>query len=440
MLGRVITAAAGAPYRDVVTDRLLRPLGMDATVYTVDEVDPAVLAQGYGRPLGNWRRVPFAEYGAFAPMGGLFSSVADLARWVGGMTAAFPPRDGADDVPHPLGRAARREMQQPQRGLPPTVTWRSLTAPPVVRGQAYGFGLLVETDPEAGAIVSHSGGYPGFGSHMRWHPSTGLGVVVLGNATYTPAARLGAQIMDSLLVATHRGRGPDRGPVPVPAPGPAPGGVGAEGTPDSFTAAATEQATRDVTRLVTAWDDDLADRLFAMNVDLDEPLANRRAAVEHMVATLGPLEPDEAAPMTSSSPAHRAWWLRGPGGRVRVEIRMSPELPPRVQTLTVSAVPDPTAALRGAAEAVARRLGTGDEGPTGGEPLAVVDDDVRQDVERQLRVASAWAGASRVTEVVAGDGRREATFRLEGERCALLLALTLDPATGRVTVLTLSPA
>ena len=33
----------------------------------------------------------FDPAGAFAPMGGIFSCVRDLARWVAGFAAAFPP-------------------------------------------------------------------------------------------------------------------------------------------------------------------------------------------------------------------------------------------------------------------------------------------------------------------------------------------------------------
>jgi hypothetical protein len=39
-----------------------------------------------------------------------------------------------------------------------------------------------------GRVVGHGGGYPGFGSHMRWHPASGLGVVALANARYAPVA------------------------------------------------------------------------------------------------------------------------------------------------------------------------------------------------------------------------------------------------------------
>src|SRR5262249_56017133 len=63
----------------------------------------------------------------------------------------------------------------------------------------YGFGLFVEEHPARGRIASHSGGYPGFGSHMRWHPETGLGVIVLANSTYAAASTLAADLMDAAL-------------------------------------------------------------------------------------------------------------------------------------------------------------------------------------------------------------------------------------------------
>ena len=58
-------------------------------------------------------------------------------------------------------------------------------------------------------------------------------------------------------------------------------------------------------------------------------------------ATHGPLMPDAAVEPESHGPSHLAWWLRGERGRVRVEILMSPERPPRVQGLTITSVPEP---------------------------------------------------------------------------------------------------
>ena len=39
-------------------------------------------------------------------------------------------------------------------------------------------------DQRLGTIVTHSGGVPGYGSHMRWIPDRRIGVVALSNVTY----------------------------------------------------------------------------------------------------------------------------------------------------------------------------------------------------------------------------------------------------------------
>ena len=56
-------------------------------------------------------------------MGGLFTTVRDVSRWVAGFADAFPPRDGPEDS-HPLSRGTRREMQQVHRSFSPEVAWR----------------------------------------------------------------------------------------------------------------------------------------------------------------------------------------------------------------------------------------------------------------------------------------------------------------------------
>src|SRR6266700_1938901 len=116
ILGRVITAVTGMAYPDFVRHRLLRPLGMTRTGYEVEEFEvprqasgPAGVARGYRRAPGGWSEVAFDPAGAFAPMGGIFSCVRDLTRWVAGFAAAFPPggEDAAAAGPHRLGRRAR---------------------------------------------------------------------------------------------------------------------------------------------------------------------------------------------------------------------------------------------------------------------------------------------------------------------------------------------
>ncbi len=133
-------------------------------------------------------------------MGGVFSTVADLARWAAGFADAFPARDGAQ-AGHPLSRAARREMQLPQLAI---VGWPAGSYPDAAT-MSYGFGLFVEEGPVFGTMVQHSGGYPGFGSQMRWHPATRTGVIVLGNGTYANVGSLALAILSDVLTQLRAG-------------------------------------------------------------------------------------------------------------------------------------------------------------------------------------------------------------------------------------------
>jgi CubicO group peptidase (beta-lactamase class C family) len=428
LLGRVVAAAAGRPYREVVSRRLLEPLGLTSTGFEAGDVPADRLAVGHVRRAAGWEEVPFDPYGAFAPMGGIFSSVRDLARWVGEFTDAFPPRDDPESG-HPLRRSSRREQQQPARAYLAQLAWAGVDAPPALRSAAYGFGLVVESSARFGTLVGHSGGYPGFGSHMRWHPGTGLGAVVLANSTYARAYLLTERILDAALAA--------RPPRAVPVRGPAPGTVAPW--------AATVAAAADVDRLIAEWDDGLAARLFAPNVDLDEPLAARRDRIRQLHEVLGPLRPDPAGRVEHASPAHRSWWLRGPRGRLRVDIRLTPERPPRVQLLNLVAVPDPSRDLQ---RAVSLLRGSLNSTLAAVPPLLAFTDDVDRDaLQRLLQAGAAWAGTVSVGDVVGGDGWSETTVRLVGSRRDLVLGVRLatseppGPAgSPRVCGVTLRPA
>ena len=332
LLGRVIAAAAGTEYREFVTGRLLAPLGMARTGFEAGPVAGDELARGYQRDGTDWAELVPDGYGAFAPMGGVFSCVSDLARWVSGFAAAFPPGAEPDGGGHPLGRSTRREMQLAQVLLPPD-------EPPLPGGEVadgargYGFGLFVTETPAWGRIVFHSGGYPGFGSHMRWHPATGLGVIVLANSTYAAAHPLAARLMEELLRGTAAAGRPG-GPV-VTGPAPAPGGPWPE----------TLQAQREADQLLRSWDDQAADQLFAPNVALDEPYARRRDEAGRFWERIGPLRPGEPRPAEFDSPAHCRWWLAGEHGSACAEIKLTAERPPRVQLLALAVPPAPGGVL-----------------------------------------------------------------------------------------------
>src|SRR5262249_15005534 len=197
VLGRVITAVTGLAYHEFVRERLMRPLGLASTGFEVAEFDGLNLASGYRHGPGGWEELGPDGCGAFAPMGGVFSCVEDLARWVSGFAGAFPPGEPGAGSAHPLARATRRGRQLPQVALKRPAPAR-LPGGNAAGAVSYGFGLFVEDHPR-GLVVSHSGGYPGFGSNMRWHPGTGIGVIVLANSTYAAAPTLAAGLFETAL-------------------------------------------------------------------------------------------------------------------------------------------------------------------------------------------------------------------------------------------------
>ena len=183
ILGRVVTSASGQEYREFVRDRILAPLGMTSTGYLQEEVPAQRLAHGYVRLDETLVREGTDPYGALASMGGVFTSVRDLALWVEGFLDAFPARDEPEGR-HPLRRASRREMQQLHRLIPPSVDAHPAHAAPAVDAAGYGYGLVVRSNVELGTFVSHGGGYPGFGTQMAWHPASGIGLIGFANLRY----------------------------------------------------------------------------------------------------------------------------------------------------------------------------------------------------------------------------------------------------------------
>ncbi len=304
LLGRLVARLTGRSCQDVIDERFLGPLGMHDTVWTPrpDQVDRVI---GHRLVEGAWHvdePAPLGD-GAFAPMGGLWSTVEDLARWLAFFLDAFPARDDPDDGP--LRRATRREMQR---------AWRadSLEATPChqcdgVRATADGYaaGLRVIDDAHVGIAVSHSGGLPGFGSNMVWLPDRGIGLVSFGNLSYAPMRAANHAALDALH---HRGQLPPPRPQPVPA--------------------ALHDAARSLVDLLNGWDDRAAHALFADNVGLDDPFDRRRRQAADLVAATGRLE---LADVSAENGADATVTARGELGSATILFQLHPLVPPRVQ-------------------------------------------------------------------------------------------------------------
>ncbi len=308
ILGRVVTNVSHMPYTRYVRQNVLLPLGMTSTTLEVAQVPANRLAHGYRLQDGQWLEEPQLANGSFGSMGGMLTSVSDLGKWVAYLLDAWPPRDGAERGP--VKRSSRREMQQVARFSSATVVVDSATHSIFMSAGGYGYGLGVTRNCDFAAIVSHSGGLPGFGSIMRWLPDYGVGIVAMGNLTYTGWSVVTSQAFDALK---ETGELVPRSPTPAP----------------------ILLTRRDqVTRLVTHWDDALADSLAAMNLYKDESKPRRQAALAKLVSAAGGDCRNEG-PLVAENALRGRWRMRCANGDLRVSITLAPTEPATVQFLDV---------------------------------------------------------------------------------------------------------
>jgi hypothetical protein len=132
--------------------------------------------------------------------------------------------------------------------------------------------------------------------------------------------------------------------------------------------------------------------------------------------------------------------MRGERGRLKVEIQLSPEKEPLVQTLNLTSVPEPTPELKAAAEQVVAALAGSDGGsPRWPTSLAVGPDVDRDALDRACRATEARFGTVKLGPPIAGDGVKTATFRLECARGKVDLRLERNPEDGVLTAVGLVP-
>ena len=311
--GLAVARAVGRPLEEFVRDEVLVPLGLTSTFFDSAVPDGVSRAVGYSLDEnGAWVGYPPQASDAFAGAGGIMSTVRDLTRWITWLGSAFrPPRDADVAV---LSRASRRELQRMHIPYPPSL---ALTSGGAVRMTVAGYalGLVTETDLHRGTSVHHSGGLPGFILHMRWHPDSGHGIVVLTNSHRGDPVTPAAEALGRVLA---------RGHVPAETVSLWPDTVSLRGDAD---------------RLIRTWDDDLAARIFADNVDFDRPLAQRRAEIERLTAEVGPLLPPRPSPalVSSATSADVTWSIPGESGELLCMIHLTPVEPAQIQEIVVRA-------------------------------------------------------------------------------------------------------
>ena len=159
LLGEALESVTGRPFDALLQRSVLGPLGLKGSAPSLTPRVRRTIATGYYRRRPGEVRHPsrHADARAFAPAGGLVSTVPDLLDY---QHAHFPGGSGL------ISDLSKREMQRTQ--------WQRPEEP------NHGLGWMI-WHVDGVAIRGHSGGFPGFTTKIGFSPESALCAAVLMN-------------------------------------------------------------------------------------------------------------------------------------------------------------------------------------------------------------------------------------------------------------------
>jgi CubicO group peptidase (beta-lactamase class C family) len=310
LLGRIVTNVSGRPYQQYIMQEIMRPLGMSSTGYDVIASPQERRAIGYRWENNAWSEEPTMRDGEFGAMGGVQTTANDYAKWMAFLLSAWPARDGPETGP--VKRATVREMAQglnfPRLNQRPGIAGGE---PCAVAG-AYAMGLISLLDCDLGTVLTHSGGYPGYGSNMVFMPERGAGVFAFSNRTY---AAPGPQVTEA---AVRLARGGLINPRP---------------TPVSAALAKSYAAARQVFATGTLAP---AQGMLAMNFLMDRSVANWSIELQRLKEQVGNCRTD--APIVANGALAGNFEWACDKGQLRGQVLLAPANPPTIQALRFQSV------------------------------------------------------------------------------------------------------
>lgn len=168
--GYLVGRVAGTTWEDFVRHRILDPLGMKNTNYSVDvSQKSADFAMPYQNADGVVKDMPFHNIDQIAPAGSINSNVDEMAQYL-----LFHLSKGMHGQTRLLSENNENQMQSPQMVMPNSERWKEIGL------ATYGMALGV-SDYRGHKFISHGGAIDGFTAQLSFMPQDNIGVIVLAN-------------------------------------------------------------------------------------------------------------------------------------------------------------------------------------------------------------------------------------------------------------------
>jgi CubicO group peptidase (beta-lactamase class C family) len=186
--GVLIERVSGSTWEEFVRRRILDPLGMKASNFSVTDSQKASdFSLPYQERNGEVKEIPFRNIDAIGPAGSINSSVNEMTRWL-----LLQLGKGKVEGRQIIAEKALGEIHTPQIVAGGDLKYdESFYA-----SYAMGWGV---TSYRGHPSLSHGGGIDGFTSAVRFLPKDQLGVVVLTNSASPASGLIASNAIDRML-------------------------------------------------------------------------------------------------------------------------------------------------------------------------------------------------------------------------------------------------
>lgn len=195
--GEVVTAVTGKSWSDFVKERILTPLGMNATTTTIRDFKSGDnIATPHNEVSDTIRIVRYGNVDGAAAAAGINSNVIDMAQWL-----RLQLGKGTYESRKIFSPTVGRDMWQPNTILPISEGGEKFN--PTRHFRAYGMGWFL-SDYHGRKMIDHSGGLDGMISQSGMIPEERLGVVILSNSETSLPVIMMNKVFDMFLGVPKR--------------------------------------------------------------------------------------------------------------------------------------------------------------------------------------------------------------------------------------------
>jgi CubicO group peptidase (beta-lactamase class C family) len=187
--GYLTEVVTGKTWEEAVRERILQPLGMTRTNFSVaDSQKEADAALGYRLKEKKVEKMPFRPITNMGPAGAINSSINEMSHWV------IVHLNGGKYGDKQIANAATVEDMHLAHMTTGATIGRADVSP-----AEYGMGWFVNTY-RGHRRVEHGGNIDGFSANVTLFPQDGVGVVVLTNLNGTPLRDLIVNVIADRLL------------------------------------------------------------------------------------------------------------------------------------------------------------------------------------------------------------------------------------------------